>query len=102
MRLDEIRKLIEAATPGPWAYRIFEVDPITCIIRRDNAYPGESVADNTNLADAEFIAAARTLLPALLAVAEKAEALLEDEGMRSVNSGGLCEALAALEGLKLP
>jgi len=62
---DEISALVEAATPGPWILSEPQgnwISPHIC-----NTY-------GSLRADAEFIAAARSLVPSLLARAQKAEA----------------------------
>lgn len=84
MNLESLRKLCDAATPGPWRLdeRIPEWDG-------DGSYSivvphlGEQMlADDTRYyptapptEDARFIAAARTALPLLLAVAEAARGI---------------------------
>lgn len=93
MTLDEIRKLIEALPPGPWVLDAGGMAILT---------PGRG--DEQVRAQHAFIAAARTLLPALLKVAEKAEALFEDfqSQVHPKDETRLGEALAALEAIKLP
>lgn len=70
MKLEAIRALIEAATPGPWAYRVIAADFYT--VNQDDSHPGHVLADAVTPSDAALIAASRTLLPKLLAVAEAA------------------------------
>lgn len=107
MTLDEIRKLIEAATLGPWHANGESVatrpgigagwpkNPDVVASLDDGEYIENPNADD----DARFIAAARTLLPALLDVAEKAKARPFHETWCECD---MCEALAALEAIKLP
>jgi hypothetical protein len=73
---DEIRALIDAATPGPW-----EMQPGGIILgpprnRESLAAWVVQLVDLIHDADAEFIAAARDLVPALLERAQRAEARL--------------------------
>lgn len=93
MKLEDIKKLIDAATPGPWvAYQELQrswyiEDKCATATILDSAMSGS---------DAAFIAASRTLMPKLLAVAEEAASLCE-----AYPSGHslhvLRRALAALE-----
>lgn len=90
-KLEQLRKLCEAATPGPWKYDWgnWEVEgprpdryPI-CGLDSSARYHDADQAPNPvgAPADGEFIAAARTALPALLRVAQaaKVEALRFNE-----------------------
>ena len=104
MTLDEIRKLIDAATPGPWWNELWdvhssrvhiceaqttgaEIEPApvkdTFVFHEDGRVTtmgGSQLADISQEeaeANARFIAASRTLLPKLLAVAEAAGQWLE-------------------------
>lgn len=63
----ELRRLDAAATPGPWT-----VTPMGGIEQLHADYDG-----NTDVADANFIAAARTAVPALLDALEQAEARIQ-------------------------
>lgn len=74
MNLEEIRALCEAATPGPWAVDTF--GNIYKPARQGNV--AQMRGANQEHADAAFIAAARTLLPKLLEVAEAADRLTDN------------------------
>lgn len=71
MKLSDIRKLIDNAMPGPWEYGNQGVWNME--IDGDGNSPC-SVAEYVSEKDGRLIAASRTLLPKLLAVAEAAEA----------------------------
>lgn len=103
MKLEEIRKLIDAATPGPWVrhtrlcggYSYQVLNATGGILLETTSYGGMSE-------DAALIAASRTLLPKLLAVAEAAQSVCEPslwvEGEISTRlRKRLTYALAALE-----
>lgn len=88
--LEELKKLCEMATPGPWSY-----DQDAEFYQGDDEYAqsyinigdarwsspvpmtGGDAAGLTN--DAEFIAAARTAIPKLIAEIERLKALVEKE-----------------------
>lgn len=82
---EEIRKLCDAATPGPWNDEI-DYDPSEAITRvavvRDEVavsqvaecFDSTPWRDAQCIANAQFIAAARAIVPELLARAQKAEA----------------------------
>lgn len=108
MTLDEIRALCEAATPGPWCAT--QVDPATIytptIQTKDGGLLTCMMDYGGNREDARLIAAARTLLPALLDVAEAAARLSDNiNEFDTVTDNCFIEriddALAALEALKL-
>jgi len=63
-RIDSIRTLVAAATPGPWATAGAEF--------RQVVSPTEPVARFTVSDDAAFIAASRTAVPLLLAAIDEA------------------------------
>lgn len=88
MKLEDIRKLCDAATPGPWVWHHAYPDGD----RRDYSTLQSGVArvlDDGSACgeynkeidphgdDAAFIAASRTLLPKLVAVAEAARAVTD-------------------------
>lgn len=93
MRLEEIKALCEAATPGPWDYD----GRFTVSVPGEWAGVSQScfrIAKN----DAAFIVEARALLPGLLAVANAAELLVADiEDFDGYLVKDLRAALAALE-----
>lgn len=68
----ELRRLCEAATPGPWAYEDGS------IVNREHEGDDWDIAEvyPQNRANAHLIAAARTALPALLDALESAEAMV--------------------------
>jgi hypothetical protein len=107
VRLSDIAKLCEEATPGPWRY-LPDTEAVYASIQ------GPTLSDTVcswrydtygkEKADASFIAASRTLLPKLLAVAEAAKAVVQftapewrDDIDRGDADTKLAEALAALE-----
>lgn len=94
MKLEEIRALIEAATPGPWTrYPEF--------IKAPTRYVAEKSAWARN-DDFDFIAAARDLMPKLLAVAEALKDAIAEESVRDELASYICghDALEALEALE--
>lgn len=108
MKLEELKRLCEAATPGPWRlrdfgsyrgehggqiqnYQIYDADSELLLeggVYYDNISP-------KRIEDAAFIAAARTYLPRLIAVAEAAKIAQKDGGPFAVLR--IYEALDALE-----
>ena len=72
MKLDEIEKLIEAASPGPWEHRDNCEVMTTEMLRHCVASCGPkrdfSFGNSSSMANAAFIAASRTLMPRLLKV----------------------------------
>lgn len=95
-RIDELQRLHEAATKGPWRAIGSLVDG------DDSAYIG--VAECYRPSNAELIAAMRNALPALLRVARAARKVLdgsEVDGwhtpLREVDVAELREALGELE-----
>lgn len=108
MKLEEIRKLIEAATPGPWRYdhgnqevetrigrwNVCDIDMYRQGRDPEASHPGDRSDDG------EFIAASRTLMPRLLAVAEAA-AKLDLWGSRGEDSNYGAELTAAIANLYL-
>jgi hypothetical protein len=115
MKLEEIRKLIEATTPGPWRFDNGNDDVegggwnrwTVCDISRGerlgvNHADGEPNLNPTDFRDdGEFIAASRTLMPKLLAVAVAAKIrnpLGDDEYYKMADAvKALDDAIAALE-----
>ncbi len=103
MKLSDIRKLCEAALPGPWKWDYYQlvsttVDPLGTT--GDGVVMNMPGTNRPEPGDADFIAAARDLLPRLLAVAEAARSV--NRQARACVPGGpsfvdLNEALAALE-----
>lgn len=73
--LDALKRLCDAATPGPWT-----VDGPWGVgqVWTTPAESGERIADSVSDADAEFIAAARTAVPQLLARVAALEAELDE------------------------
>jgi hypothetical protein len=73
--LGALRELCEKATPGPWEARLDRYDPV--IVSAGSNWPhGDDEAHATAYvpADAVFIAAARSAVPALLAEVERLRA----------------------------
>ena len=99
MKLEEIKALCNAATPGPWfVERGGELrDRHGSLVMADMA-PEAGIFNNE--ADAAFIAAMRSLAPKMLAVCEaakEAQGFFEPGHYRSLD-----EALAALEESETP
>lgn len=95
MNLEDLKKLCQEATPGPWGLKehglVSSSFPNSC---------GENyqIAGDIDEQDADFIAAAREALPKLIAVAEAARVVAA--GFRRFydeNEQPLVDALAALE-----
>ncbi len=107
MTLDELKKLCEEATPGPWWTSSACVE--SSQVNVADCFTGLSDRDMPEVeANATFIAAAREALPKLIAVAEAARGCLEKppEGITAEvalsywherNRQYLKQALAALE-----
>jgi hypothetical protein len=73
--LGALRELCEKATPGPWEARLDRYDPV--IVSAGSNWPrGDDEAHATAYvpADAVFVAAARSAVPALLAEVERLRA----------------------------
>lgn len=88
-RLAELRRLADAATPGPWAWEATsQQDNSWCVGTTDPPHEGEVVTDDDTvvvdwvaesgnaerLADAAFLAASRTAVPDLLDEVERLRA----------------------------
>ena len=71
-QLEQWKALAEAATPGPWA--IVE----NTVQAGDSLFVGTIFSDDTP-ANADFIAAARTVVPALLAEVDQLRAELDEQ-----------------------
>ena len=56
MTNDELKRLAEQATPGPWLHDKFGDEPWFTVLARD--VPAPCVAENLSQADAAYIAAA--------------------------------------------
>lgn len=115
MSRESIRALVDAATPGPWKSRPPTEVPKPERSKYGCVYFGPSLDEwyttsPLEKADAAFIAASRTAVPLLLAVADAAQNLLwytegllaaleeEDGGSRqSLQADALRDALAELE-----
>ena len=79
--LGELRRLHEAATPGPWETSRIGDEPYMRLETKDqglqiSAFLGAITAQEGNMA---LIAAMRNALPALLSIAEAAEAFMSEE-----------------------
>ena len=97
MKIDEIRKLCDDATPGPWRISEYKGDYHVYNSKDEPVYYSSAeegvTAEET---DAEFITAARALLPLLLDVVE----LLKDRPLYfrdAIDRAELLERLEALE-----
>lgn len=94
MKLPDIRKLCEEATPGPWEWETSER-----LYAPGNGYVIDGHADEITKGDAAFIAASRTLLPKLLKVAEAAIKCRDCDPADSQKAWNeIEEAIAELEG----
>lgn len=71
MKLDDIEKIIAAATPGPWRWKVHGAD---YIMGADNklVLSGDITVSKE---DAKFIVQARSLMPKLLKVAKASKDL---------------------------
>lgn len=89
LKLEDLKRLCDEATPGPWPNngKPWQVDHLT----------GFADLGPVHVNDCAFIAAARTYMPKLLAVAEAAKAHLWSQDHMIFNDDQLREALAALE-----
>lgn len=88
MKLEELKKLVEAATPGPWTWRL--VDGICNKYLDEGAIVIEGDAcSNIDPANCRLIAASRTMLPKLIAVVEalKAERMAVDRAEKGHTAG---------------
>lgn len=86
--LEGAKRLSDAATPGPW----YAEGP--WIQRTADQFIAEGYDDERGLADAEFIARARTLIPELVERVEQAELRLKlAEDVRLQMHGPLREKL---------
>ena len=76
MDVEHTKALEAAATPGPWSWdqmrSIVSDDDFTIVVDSFNDGVGAGVIES---ADAEFIAHARTAMPALVAAVERVQAL---------------------------
>lgn len=79
MKLEEIEKLCEEATPGPWEWTGYIVEnEEKRIVTTDGSYNEDRT--HNQKADGEFIASSRVLLPKLLSVAKAAKDVAQGEG----------------------
>ena len=95
MKLEDLKRLCEEATPGPWGLTspgsYIVICPVVYSYRDDdNPYA-------RNGADRAFIAAARTMLPRLIAVAEAARVLSPIVCRDTPEWWALEKSIAALE-----
>lgn len=70
--LDALRKLCDEATSGPWEVRIDRYDPV--VVGAGSNWPhgdDDAYATAYRLADAKFLAAARSAVPALIAEVDR-------------------------------
>lgn len=70
--LDALRKLCDEATSGPWEVRIDRYDPV--VVGAGSNWPhgdDDAYATAYRLADAKFLAAARSAIPALIAEVDR-------------------------------
>lgn len=96
MRLEEIRALCEAATPGPWSHRTGALAHASRILDPNGGILLMTSHHGRMRDDAEFVAAARTLMPLLLEVAAAAQTDFEMSECGAVHER-LRRALRALE-----
>lgn len=93
MKIEEIRKLCDAAAPGPWSMARSGTCGAQATYRLSASFTDRG---GMRRQDAEFCAAARELMPKLLAVAEAAK-LVASEFEDIATESGLLAAIAALE-----
>lgn len=120
MKIEDIKKLIDAAAGGPWEYDNGLDDyydtayirspnfstPIIGVASEgaharvdDERLVAKTICDTNHMANARFIIAARTYMPKLIAVAEAAKASVGNWNLKMIASPQkeLVEALKALE-----
>lgn len=110
-KLDELRRLEQAATPGPWEYSDGIVDPGYCPPYQDSpqGIKTHQWVDMHGIKDidGQFIASARNHMPALLRVVAAAKALQREQANIALASSSwqkspaeicLHDALRDLEG----
>lgn len=78
------------ATPGPWLYCTKTYDGMPLVVAEGYGFPAEPMRQTRGIvcypeADAEFIAHARTAVPALVAAVERVQAL------HTPDEFGMCE-----------
>lgn len=78
--VEHTKALEAAATPGPWLYCTKTYDGLPLVVAEGYGFPAEPMRQTHGIvchpeADAEFIAHARTAVPALVAAVERAQAL---------------------------
>lgn len=97
MDLDKLKKVAEAATPGPWEnFRVFQGEEVRAGLDRE--YP-QFVARAAEYVDGRFIATFNpALVVKLLAVVEAAEGLSHYGNCEG--DCGNCAVLKALDALK--
>ena len=94
MKLDEIEKLIEAASPGPWEYIGRDGGALNCVDvwRSGRVTVERTQSDPVDRANAAFIAASRELVPRLLKIAQ----LVKDRLVLVQHRSGLGDEIAQL------
>ncbi len=94
----ELRRLTDAATPGPWTHRVNHKPFRVVVFGGRKAYQAGFTTSDIEAADAAFIAAARSAIPALLEEREALIAFVEDaarqwgywsDSVGGVSTGGL-------------
>ncbi|TXH10672.1 MAG: hypothetical protein E6R04_04885 [Spirochaetes bacterium] len=97
MKLDELKKIVEAATPGP--YRVTQYPDQAWAVLDENFVVADMAkrSNGKEEATARLFAAARAYLPLLIAVAEAAKRTTCAIAGSSVASVELREAIEALE-----
>lgn len=113
-KLDELQRLCDEATPGEWYWMhngnallsnsttrrpvVLLASQDGCFKTRDKQGLLKSLDDDD--ADAKFIAAARTYMPLLIAVARAANDFLSNDGSKDWTLTTLRTALSSLEQAK--
>ena len=94
MTLDDIEKLIAAATPAPWEYIERDGGAINCVDvwRSGRVTVERTQSDPVDRANAAFIAASRELVPRLLKIAQ----LVKDRLVLVQHRSGLGDEIAQL------
>lgn len=79
MKVEDIKRICEAATPGPWVEKVYTCECCACVEIGNTGKSIMYVLDNLPAVhsgtDATFIAMARTMLPKLVKVAEAVKTL---------------------------
>jgi len=101
-RIAELRRLAEAATPGPWLSDDADLDGFCRVYNGRHGFSKSLVCDTARRADCDYLAAANpaTLLE-LLTEIERMHRIVESELPRIVDAGSLPSHLERADGRDL-